>query len=663
MMMWKNYGNNHTIFDASAGTSPSGSAISNTDSANAWTGTYPTLMGWNGSSTYGVRVDRARLADSATTAAAYLPLVGGTLSGGLIGTSVDMSGGIDANEGMFNNIDGLRLINPGGGSTVTQTSTVTGAIKITLPVSHTNTMMRMTVKVYEYDTNESFTVVLGGYNYSSGNTWYNCFAYIESNATEDRNFTVRFGYASSKGQIYIGELNSQWNYPQVFVTDFQAGYSSYTASAWQTGWDVNYESSSFGSVTRSIGNPQVNNWARDGVNLSYTSGSGNVGIGTISPDEKLTVNGITRAVNPIYFGAINTDNGTYGPYIQSFDNKGLKFDYNGNTGGEFQVWNHDQNGGGAFQVFTIDQDGDVGIGNTSPGAKLDVAGSINTSGSINLTNAGLNTIAASNPSNGYLRFLVDQQGVALTLNADTTSTFGGRIYAVDGNKATPGYSFTSDPDTGMFRDSANVLVLGVNGDTRIRINNSDIVTYKPLAVNKTSITSSVALDVGGVALVGSSGVGDFYLGNYATANHFRFHTNNSQTYFDMNCGQINWRQGSSTRYYFYPSTANMTINGTLTQNSDSRVKENVVEIGNCISKVQAMRGVYYNRNDFNTEVTKVGVIAQEVEAVLPELILEAPDTGLKSVAYAELTAVLINAVKEQQEIIEDLKTRINKLEK
>ena len=177
------------------------------------------------------------------------------------------------------------------------------------------------------------------------------------------------------------------------------------------------------------------------------------------------------------------------------------------------------------------------------------------------------------------------------------------------------------------------------------------------------------LDVGGNTLINgvevirtSTGVGDMYLGNYATANHFRFHTNNSATYFDMNCGTINWRDGGSTRYYFYPSTANMTVNGTITQNSDSRVKENVVEIGDCISKVQAMRGVYYNRTDFNTEVTKVGVIAQEVEAVLPELILEAPDTGLKSVAYAELTAVLINAIKEQQEIIENLTTRIEQLE-
>ena len=66
-LAWKVNGNNHTIFDASAGTSPSGTLVSNTNSQVAWTATYPTLMGWNGSSTYGVRVDSARLADAATT--------------------------------------------------------------------------------------------------------------------------------------------------------------------------------------------------------------------------------------------------------------------------------------------------------------------------------------------------------------------------------------------------------------------------------------------------------------------------------------------------------------------------------------------------------------------------------------------------------------------
>ena len=64
-LVWKNYGNSHTIFDASAGTAPNGSAISATNPQSAWTSSFPTLMGWNGSNTYGVRVDTARVADTA----------------------------------------------------------------------------------------------------------------------------------------------------------------------------------------------------------------------------------------------------------------------------------------------------------------------------------------------------------------------------------------------------------------------------------------------------------------------------------------------------------------------------------------------------------------------------------------------------------------------
>ena len=74
MLRWKNYGSSHVIFDASNSTSPTGSAVNNTTAAIAWAATYPNLMGWNGTSTYGVRVDACRLADTATTAAA----LGGT---------------------------------------------------------------------------------------------------------------------------------------------------------------------------------------------------------------------------------------------------------------------------------------------------------------------------------------------------------------------------------------------------------------------------------------------------------------------------------------------------------------------------------------------------------------------------------------------------------
>ena len=79
---WKNYGGFHTIFDASQSTSPNGGAVNNTNAQFPWTGTYPTLMGWNGANTYGVRVDSARTADIASSV--------GTLS------SLSVSGALNA---------------------------------------------------------------------------------------------------------------------------------------------------------------------------------------------------------------------------------------------------------------------------------------------------------------------------------------------------------------------------------------------------------------------------------------------------------------------------------------------------------------------------------------------------------------------------------------
>ncbi|MFV8339136.1 tail fiber domain-containing protein [Flavobacterium sp. LB3P21] len=76
-LAWKNYGNNHTIFDGSAGSAPDGTVVNNANSQVAWTGSYPTLMGWNGANTYGVRVDSSRVADYANSAGSA-PANGGT---------------------------------------------------------------------------------------------------------------------------------------------------------------------------------------------------------------------------------------------------------------------------------------------------------------------------------------------------------------------------------------------------------------------------------------------------------------------------------------------------------------------------------------------------------------------------------------------------------
>ena len=209
------------------------------------------------------------------------------------GAKLDVAGNIIVSGGVSNENDGVRVTNPGGASFITQTGSVAGAIKITLPQAGINTMMRMEVKVYEYLTNESFTVQCGGYTHSASQ-WNNEYAYIESSAKDDRNFTVRFGYDGSKSCIYIGELTSAWSYPQVFVTEFQGGFQNPTALKYQDGWDISFEASAFQGVLKTQADTQINNWARSGTNTYYASSTGNVGIGDTTPSYKLDVTGEGR---------------------------------------------------------------------------------------------------------------------------------------------------------------------------------------------------------------------------------------------------------------------------------------------------------------------------------------------------------------------------------
>lgn len=102
-LAWKQFGNNHTIFDASAGTAPDGTAVNNTNATNVWTATSPTLMGWNGSQTYGVRVDSARLADNSSSISSA---VGGTYT--WTGTNSFKSNSNTGAQGVNTNPTGMR---------------------------------------------------------------------------------------------------------------------------------------------------------------------------------------------------------------------------------------------------------------------------------------------------------------------------------------------------------------------------------------------------------------------------------------------------------------------------------------------------------------------------------------------------------------------------
>ena len=104
----------------------------------------------------------------------------------------------------------------------------------------------------------------------------------------------------------------------------------------------------------------------------------------------------------------------------------------------------------------------------------------------------------------------------------------------------------------------------------------------------------------------------------------------------------------------------IVASGDVTAFSDIRVKENVKTIDNALDKVLSLRGVTYNRIDVEDKTEKIGVIAQEIQEILPQVVREQED-GMLSVSYGNITAILIEAIKEQQKQMEELKELVNQL--
>ena len=97
-----------------------------------------------------------------------------------------------------------------------------------------------------------------------------------------------------------------------------------------------------------------------------------------------------------------------------------------------------------------------------------------------------------------------------------------------------------------------------------------------------------------------------------------------------------------------------TFNNNVTAFSDERLKDNIETLEDGLAKVEQLRGVTYTRDGKEN----IGVIAQEVEKILPEIVLTADDEmGTKSVDYSRITAVLIEAVKELSAKVKELENK------
>ena len=125
---------------------------------------------------------------------------------------------------------------------------------------------------------------------------------------------------------------------------------------------------------------------------------------------------------------------------------------------------------------------------------------------------------------------------------------------------------------------------------------------------------------------------------------------------------------NNTAFYLDPSTTGTSVNvaGDVVAyaSSDIRFKNNITPITNALDKLSKIGGYTFEWNEISHKETgkkDIGVVAQEVEEILPEIV-QTRSNGYKAVDYQKLTALLIESVKEQQVIINDLKSRIETLE-
>ncbi len=143
-------------------------------------------------------------------------------------------------------------------------------------------------------------------------------------------------------------------------------------------------------------------------------------------------------------------------------------------------------------------------------------------------------------------------------------------------------------------------------------------------------------------------IGGFYMKIYDGSTN-RFHR-----WDDNGSVSIN---SSSQGSYIFNVTGDIYATADVIAFSDARVKEDVRTVENALDKVTKLRGVTYIKKDEENKKRKMGVIAQEVLEVLPEVVHEDND-GYYGVSYGNIVGVLIEAIKEQQKQIDELKQEL-----
>jgi hypothetical protein len=315
-------------------------------------------------------------------------------------------------------------------------------------------------------------------------------------------------------------------------------------------------------------------------------------------------------------------------------------------------------------IFTVSDTGTpatVGLTN----CLADFTTTANSYGQINLRNTSTGTNASSdvvltadtgNDSSNFIDLGINNSGFSVgswTINGPTD----GYLYTSDGNLSIGAINASVAKYISFFTGGTLIS----NERMRVNATGVGIGTTNPLGT----------LQVGtGITMYGVTGIisatsyrGDgSQLSGISAINVADDTLTNATRYIlfdDSTGGTVTTVNVSTTKLTFNPSTGNMVVGGTVTANSDEKLKTNIKTIDNALDKVLSLRGVEYDRIDNGDH--QIGVIAQEVEKIIPDVVYPkqpAPDYETKSVAYANLVGLLIEAIKEQNVRMEELERKL-----
>ena len=288
-----------------------------------------------------------------------------------------------------------------------------------------------------------------------------------------------------------------------------------------------------------------------------------------------------------------------------------------------------------------------------------------TDGSVTGTDIATNTITSSNLAVGSVTTGNILDGTIAT--ADVNSIDASKISGITANYISK--SNGTGLVTSQILDNGTYLMIGPSGNTNAKLSvvANGLTSYGIYALSEglgyTSNIGTFSIAAGNGSSV-SQGIAGYATGTgtnegvYGTSSGGT--TNWAGYFFGDVCitGQIVATNLSSAT----GTSLVIDATGSIKKlSSDSRLKENITPLTNSLEKVLKLKGVNFTWKSDSTHTPDLGFIAQDVQKILPELVIKDANDGLLSVKYQNLVAVLTEAIKEQQQQIESQQKEIDEL--